>query len=434
MEPWGREVAAFLCLPAPLITLWAWRRADGALRRRFLHFALPLAGIALVVFVSALNPNMRVLFADGKPEMLLPHEQYRHFLPSTALPAETLSHFLLNAGLVLVGLNLFLAAPPRRLQRLFLAVVAGNAALLACVGTIFKLTGATAVFGRVSSPNPHFFASFFYYNHWGAFAVLGAGAAAGLAIDFAHRERHTPWHHTPALLLGVLTLLLLVSLPLSGGRASLVAGLLLVAVVAGRLAFGLVRSKRHTTLIFAGLLGVAAIAAAAWLARSDIAFSLKKTSNQLADVRAGGVGDARARVYKDTWHLFLQHPVYGSGWHSFAHAFRLVQTFEYRLQTEQKIPTIFFEAHNDWLQLLAELGLVGAGLSLAAILGIAHAAPLREWRRSPVFELMTGVGGVGLMACVDFPFACPAVVVTVWTLTMTAAAIAYDRRRQAEIA
>src|SRR4051812_46037475 len=66
MEPWGRVVAGWACGLAPLVTVFAWNRADAAWRRKFLGIALPLAGIGLLVFTSALNPHMRVLDFGGE--------------------------------------------------------------------------------------------------------------------------------------------------------------------------------------------------------------------------------------------------------------------------------------------------------------------------------------------------------------------------------
>jgi O-antigen ligase len=123
--------------------------------------------------------------------------------------------------------------------------------------------------------------------------------------------------------------------------------------------------------------------------------------------------------------------VYGWGWHSFRYAFRRVQSFDAKMENEQKVASVFLDAHNDWLQLLTELGLVGAALAGATLAGIGRVASFRWWRLSPSFEIAAGFLCLCLLALVDFPFACPAVVVTAWTLLMTGAAIASDRELQA---
>lgn len=429
MESCARTIAGCWCLAAPAVTWFAWRRAGARLRTRFLRVVLPLAALAAVVLASALNPSMRLLTSGEQPTGLVAREDYLRFLPSTVWPADTIRDFFFNAGLILVGLNLFLANPGRRCQKTLMAVIAANTAVLACAGSIFKLSNASAIFDIVPSPNPNFFASFVYYNHWGGFAVLGAAAAAGLALQCHARTQYDPERHSPALLLGMVAMIILISLPLSGARASSAAGAVLALAIALRFAL---RRRTH------GNRGLAAVAVAAALialltiptfffARNPADFMARKTAAQIADLRGGGIGDARLPVYRDTWRLFLQQPVFGWGWHSYRYAFRRVQSFDFMMQTEQKEKSVLLNAHNDWLQLLAELGLVGAALSAGAILGIARIASRRWWGLSPSFEILAGLGCLCLLACVDFPFACPAIVVTAWTLLAVGAGIAFDR-------
>lgn len=431
MEPFAREVAGWLCLPAPIITWLAWRQADGTLRRHFRRIVWPLSALALLVLVSLFNPNMRILFSDGRPAGLVIREPIQ-FLPSTALPSDTAADFLLNAGLILVGLNLFISRPSRPQQRFLLGIIAANATVLACVGSLFKLGHATAILGQFPSPNPRFFATFFYYNHWGAFALLGAAAAAGLALHHHHRAPNGDWAHTPAPLFGALTILLLLSLPLGGGRGSVAAGLTLALILGIRLVLGGERSRerRGARLMTAVLVMIGFAAATLWLARDSLRALLDKTTAQVATMRTGGLGEVRLPLYKDTWKLVEAKPIYGWGWHSFRYAFRQVQSFDARMENEQKEPSVFLDAHSDWLQLLVELGLVGAALAAGTLFGIARVASRHWWRLSPAFEIVAGLVCLGLLAAVDFPFACPAVVVTAWILLMSAAAIALDRSRR----
>jgi O-antigen ligase len=432
MESLAREIAGWLCLPGPVITWFAWRQADRTLRRHFWRIIWPLLVLTVLVLVSLFNPNMRVLLADGRPSGLIGREPI-WFLPSTALPANTAGDFFLNAGLILVGLNLFISNPGRAQQRLLLGVIAANATILACVGSVFKLGHATAILGQFPSPNPRFFATFFYYNHWGAFALLAAAAAAGLALHHARQAPAGQWQHTPAPLFGVFTILLLVSLPLGGGRGSVAAGLILSLVLAARVVFGSGRPREHRgpRLAVAVVVMIGFAAATLWLARDSLRTLLDKTSTQVATMRSGGIGEVRLPLYRDIWKLIEARPVYGWGWHSFRYAFRPVQSFDARMENEQKEPSVFLDAHSDWLQLLVELGLAGAALAATALAGVASVASRNWWRLSPTFEIVAGLVCLGLLAAVDFPFACPAVVVTAWVLLMSGAAIALDRSRRA---
>jgi O-antigen ligase len=431
MEPVSRQFAGCAVAAAPVLTILAWLRADALLRRRFLGFALPLAALVVLVLISATNPNMRILTSEGTAEALAPREDFVRFLPSSVWPAQMLPDFFLNAGLVLVGLNLFLARPTRGQQRLLLGVVAVNAAILACVGSIFKLGHATQILGLFASPNQNFFATFFYYNHWGGFALLGAAAAAALALHYRDRAPHGEWSQTPAPVLGVLALLLLVSLPLSGARASMAAGMLLAIILAVRLVPHSSAGRARHRLRVVSVLAVCTLLSAAtlWVARDRLQFLSRKTSSQISELHSGGIGEGRLQLYKEAWRLFRDRPVFGWGWHSFRYAFRRVQVYEFRMQNEQRAKTVVLDAHNDWLQLLTEMGVVGAALALGTVIGIGRIAAAKRWRLSPTYELAAGAVAVALLACVDFPFACPAVVVTWWALVATAGSIALDRSR-----
>lgn len=431
MEQTARNLAGWLLLAAPVITWFAWRHAPSQHRRKFCVIMLPLSVLALVVVTSSLNPSMRVLFSEGRPAAFVDRGNVISFLPSTIWPADTLRDFAFNTGLVLVGLNLFLARPDRGLQRTLLAVVAINAALLAVAGSMFKLGRATEIFGAIASPNRNFFASFVYYNHWGAFALLGAGAAAALAFHYHQKAEHGEWQHTPAPFFGVLTLLLLVSLPLSGARASTAAGLVFAGFLVLRLAFS-GRGSRARGSRWLLVLATFAVAAAgtAWIARDSLQSVWKKTSTQIGELRGGGLGEGRLLLNRDTARLIAQRPVFGWGWNSYRYAFHRVQSADFRMENEQKTRTTVLDAHNDWLQLLAELGAVGGILALATVAAIARVASPSQWRRTPVVEILAALACLGLLAVVDFPFACPVVVATAWVLAMTAAAVAADRERK----
>lgn len=429
MEATARTVTGWLCAPAPVITLLALRAADRELRYRFSLIAVPLALIAACVGISALNPYMQLVYAEGEPSGLMPRDGYLRFLPSTAWPGHSLRDFAYNAGLVLVALNVFLARPARSLQTTALGIIAANAGLLACTGTIFKLQNADRMLDITASPNPHFFATFVYHNHWGAFALLGMTAAASIGLYYWRRTGADTWRHTPGPLFGLLALLIAATLPLSGARASLGAGILLMMVIAARSVSPRAGGRRRRRLA-----PVAVVAAALlmglithWLAQDRVSALITKTSTQIREVSSGGIGDARLPVYRTTWDLFQQRPVFGWGWQSFRYIFRQVQPDDYKLQNEQRTASVVLDAHNDWLQRLMELGLVGAVLSLATLIAIARITLRHYWLMTPSFEILVGLGCLALIALVDFPFACPAVVITAWTELALAAGIAYDR-------
>ena len=83
---------------------------------------------------------------------------------------------------------------------------------------------------------------------------------------------------------------------------------------------------------------------------------------------AGG----RLEVWERTWGIFLDHPALGSGLGTFASTFPRYRSASVTLRWE--------EAHNDYLQLLAETGLAGCLILLGVIAG-ALAAARRSFAR-----------------------------------------------------
>lgn len=419
MEPVARSVAQWLVLPAPILTVFAWLHARPEHRRRFQWIAVPLALLTVLVVAGFFNPSMRWVDAWGSSSLVpIPHA---NGWPSNPYPEVTSLDYGLNLGLALVGLNLMLARPSRHWLRGLIAGIALNTAALAVVGTFFKLTKATAILGVTASPNPSFFATFVYHNHWGAIALLGAAAAAGMAI-YHNRHRTDAFHLSPAPFWCLCTALVLLAIPLSSGRASTAAALVLtggigLCLLAGA---GAQRGRWAAGMAVAAILGLAVVG---FLARDTLRNEVRETTNAVEKIRTGGVGEGRFILYGDTLRMIEERPWFGWGWESFQYIFpRFASPRPYR-QTYQ-YEQYALDAHSDWLQVPAEVGLVGTGLLLAALAGFLRWSGRPGWWHSPSRELLIGLGALGLLAGVDFPAACPAVVASAAVLLAAGAELA----------
>jgi O-antigen ligase len=89
-------------------------------------------------------------------------------------------------------------------------------------------------------------------------------------------------------------------------------------------------------------------------------------------------------------------------------------------------------AHDDYLELLAEVGAVGCGLLAAGFLyGAVRLVRLRVWRDPPVAILLLGCLVTMLHATIDFPFFNPAILITwccLWPLMIRWLEIEQQRR------
>jgi O-antigen ligase len=120
--------------------------------------------------------------------------------------------------------------------RLVLLVIFLNGLLLSVIGTANKISGSETMLWVLNASHPHpvvdtppthFFATFFYHNHWGAFCILSLCAGLGL-FEYHFRRRHPDKPNNPWFFFLFMSLFMLATLPLSAGRASMGASLFIV--------------------------------------------------------------------------------------------------------------------------------------------------------------------------------------------------------------
>jgi O-antigen ligase len=430
--PWARQGIAWLGgAGVVLFFLLCWQRrksGDGRVHPA-LRLLWPLWLYDLLVVVSCFNPGFREVVVAGEPSLVMARP--RPWLPSAALPSLAARELWQFNTLVLSSFNLLLAVARRRRLRAVFLLLAGNAVALAVFGTFQKLAGAPGLwFGAVPSPQPRFFATFIYHNHWGAFILLSTAVCLALLFHYQRRGGLRDGWHSP-ILLGVLaTLLLATSVPLSASRSCSVLVALLLAGALGHFLRRLTDRWRSEGRSVAGpvtaILAATVLAAAAigYLGRHSILERSRQTYEQIVHPREGNVTTSRLTLYRDTWRMASEKPWFGWGLESYARVFRIFNS-QRAVESWVWIP-YYAEAHSDWLQSLAETGFVGTGLLV--LLGLLPLLDV-DWRhtRSVVPRyLLTGCGLLLLYAWVEFPFANPAV-------TLTFCAVYYGAVRYAQL-
>jgi O-antigen ligase len=415
--PWARQIIVWWGTVGTVLFVVACRawRGPGGRRHPALRLLWPLWLFDALVIASCFNPGMRPAMVAGEASLVLATPN--PWLPSAAIPHLAARELWQFNGLVLSSFNLFLAFHRRSQVRRFLYLLAGNAVALAVFGTFQKLSGAKGLwFGLVHSPNERFFSTFIYHNHWGAFTLLNTSVCLALLFHFYRRSGHRDIWHSPVPLGAVVTLLLAVTIPLCASRScTALAGLLLggglvhflVLVTRSRRAQHRSAAAPVTAIVLCAVLATAAIG---YLARGAISERGQQTAQQLSAVGHRGPLTGRLVLYRDTWHMAAAKPWFGWGLESYAHVFRLFNT-QRANEAWQWIP-FYAEAHNDWLQSLAEVGFVGTGLLALLVLLPWATGPGR--RGVPVLAryLLGGCGVLLLYAGFEFPFANPAVMLT----------------------
>ena len=391
----------------------AWRGG----RMRALWWLAPVLAFNALVFAASLNPSLTEITHGG--ETLLAHTGGHRGLPSSARPNLALAALVLFDALWLSGFNVALVVRQRRALRALILLVVANALALAVFGTAQKLAHANGIyFGKVATKQVHFFASFVYHNHWGAFMLLMLAATIGLVWHYARRREARNFFHSPAFGGLIVVFLLAATVPLSGSRSCTLA---LLPLLGGAFIHAIVtavrRRRRMNESAALPLLGaVAALAlglAGVWLvARESITVRAALTRQQVGTMVERGTIGSRASLYRDTWRMAQDKLWFGWGMESYPHVFgRFYNTQSSRVD---RLPVFYRDAHSDWLQAFAEHGLAGS-----ALIALAALVPLRSVTRrqlaNPLSQyLLAGCALVVLYAWIEFPFGNVSVVLTWW--------------------
>ena len=379
------------------------------------RYLWPLWLYDLLVVVSCFNPAFREIVVAGERSLVLGDPN--PWLPGAARPLLAAKELWQFNVIVLSCFNLFLVLPGRRLVRGVLFLLGANAVVLAVFGTFQKLAHSDGLwFGLVPSPNARFFSTFIYPNHWGAFTLLNTAVCLALLFHALRRGGTRDAWHSPVLLGAVVTLLLAASVPLSSSRScTALLGLLLAGALThflGRLIRRRRERRESAMLPVAGIVlaVLIATAAVAYISRDVITQRARLTTEQFAKIAKEDTLNSRLTLYRDTWRMAAEKPWFGWGLESYAHVFRVFNT---QRAAELWIWKPFYaEAHNDWLQSLAEVGFVGTSLLALLLLLPLGAIPWRRVDSVVPHYLLAGCSLVLLYAWVEFPFANPAVMLT----------------------
>jgi O-antigen ligase len=413
---WVRTPISFWGSLGILLTLTALAlRYRRGLPLSIISWVWPVVVLNGIVAVSCLTPGFQYLAYESGTFMMPVRVDW--WIPSAARTSLALRALWLFDGIYFSCLNLALVVSRRRTIRLVLAAVVANALALSIFGTIQKLVGSTGIyFGSVKSPQDYFFASFVYDNHWGAFIVLMTGACIGLILNYAHGTKWGGFFHGPALAGIVAAAFIGLSVPLSGSRAGTFLLMVLVAVAFVRGIPTVSRALRLSGATPAGaLLGMAMAAilaaAGAWMVAGEaIQARAIKTEAQIAEIWAQRGFGSRTIVYRDTWRMARERILFGWGMGSYPSVFALYNS---QVSKVDRLPIIYHDAHSDWLQSVAEIGLVGT-----ALIGASVVVPVLSLRRSRLasisYFLLSGCVLIAAYALIEFPFGNVAVVLAWW--------------------
>ncbi len=384
---------------------------------RFPFFWLGLALLAYIT-IQGLNPAWR--YESNAAHWWLHRVKHIAWLPTGM---ETpFAHFnawrslIIYASAWLVACSLWVGLTRRLSVQYVLMALATNGCVLAIVAAAQRFVGNGKILWFVTPPTGSVgFASFIYKNHAGAYLGLMLSVALGLAYWYYDRGVRRLQKSNPAGLFALMGLFIALMVIFSFSRAAAV--LVLVFMVTAGSALFLIRRRQAldtgNPVIAVTLLLVFAVFAYVALQSFEIDQVVRRFDEFAKEGSNAASVRERDLARTASGDMLRAHWLQGTG----AGSFRF-----YFPEYVKKFPEIyrngksFWEhAHCDWLEIPIELGLAGM-LLLLACAGSIGLILIRNyaWSSPLAVLLLLGCAMTLAHAWVDFPFQCPAILIT-WT-------------------
>lgn len=314
----------------------------------------------------------------------------------------------------------------RKSIHILLTLIAVSGTTLALAVLLQRLTGTKKILWLWDAPAHYFAGSFIYKNHAGAFFVLIIATCLGLAWwHMVRAERELRKSH-PGIIYAFMSLLVFTALAYTYARAaSILAALLLLTTGIGYIT-RLLRLRTYSPPISVSL--IIALLSLGFLTFCIASFnseSIWRKFIRLFDEEHTSIS-RRILTTRATFKMSTASLPFGHGAGNFRYIFPYYQRvypeiweFQFIRNGEIKRIRTFYEyAHNDYAQLLAENGLIGAFLwgSTLIVIGIAVWQNF-VWRQPALLLLLAGPSLVAINAWTDFPMHNPAILVGICGVT-----------------
>ena len=412
--PWAYWPLAIACATLGIwgiVASEAWHDR----RTRHLAVALGIVGLAIAVQLVALPYNWLSTLSPGVDRYL--REYHFAYHPASLHP---LSIDPLATGTILVlflALALFLLGLTKAIRHVGLdwlsTQLMGLGVGLAVVGVVqkaFAVPDDPMVYGfwkPQQGGNP--FGPFINRNHFAGWMVMALPVVLGYmcaVFQTSRRPRRSgglrqllPWLTTVEanrfVLLAVASLVMGMSLVLTGSRSGVASFGLALAV----LGFFVLRRMKSGILRWALVAGfsVLLIGSLGWAGIDRIGDRFGRAPAEL---------EGRFSAWRDTQQIISEFPVFGTGMGTYAQAMLLYQT--------RGRDVMYAEAHNDYIQLAAEGGLIVGipalvlfgvmALTIGRRLGSGDDDPMTSWIR---VGSLAGLVGISAQSVVEFSLQMP---------------------------
>jgi hypothetical protein len=392
---------------------------------KLLRFPIFWIGFALLAYIAlqALNPAW-AYETNGKGWWMRKIDS-NPWLPSGVIaPFEKWNQwriFIIYASGWMTVCAIWVAFTRRRTVQLFLLTLAANGLLVAILGVAQRITKAPKIYWFFESPNPSFFSSFIYKNHGAAYLDIVLTITCGLASWYYLRGLRRLEKSNPSGVLAFFATFIAIAVLVSYARgATLVMLVFLLGCIGAFIThqFILPKESRRPVIAIALILvfgfflksGLEAL-------RSGEAWDRLRQGVMRQDVSLG----MRERATAASLEMLHDYWKTGAGVGSFRFIFPIYQHRHAELVGDASGRLFWEHAHNDIVQFPIELGAVGAGLVILGF-GFWVVSLFRSYFWENPLSTCLVFGAVLLLAYGwwDFPFQCPAILIT-WSALWPAA-------------
>lgn len=387
VDVWFLIPLAFLTMV--LLVLWAIDSLKrGEVRFSNSRLQLPILGIIAIGCVQ--------LLPFGDPGNLLPGLDVSAALSIDPFATRIFTIRLFLLFIFFAAVLAYVNAKPRAQRLVTILIVFGAA--MAFAGILLKLISPEAIYGLRPTPQAIPFGPFVNQHHFAAFMEMTIGVTAATLIGGAVASDRKPLY----IIALALMLIAVVMTGSRGGMIGVVAVLMFLGVASYAVDRGRSspRSEKLATALGAAALLIVAAAAAVFVAGADPlvrGIGLQETQ--------GDVTSGRTHFWAIAFRIFLDNPVLGAGLDAFGVAFTRYDTWNGTFRVEQ--------AHNDYLQILADAGIAGFVCVAGFIVLLFKQATsvirrsITPGRRSIALGALAGCVGILVHSFFDFPLRTP---------------------------
>lgn len=297
----------------------------------------------------------------------------------------------------LVGYILFFAAAltfidtEGRYRRAIIVILVFGG-VIAFVGILQKLASPDAIYGVRKHSGAIPFGPYINSHHFASLMVLISGIAIAHLLGSGISKQ-------VKLLVAISAAVMAIAVPFTSSRGGVIAyiAMLSVAVLAWFYR-GKTTERRSWIPILAGgaALGFIVIGTLIYLGGEASMLRGFGIQNPTDDISSG-----RFHFWSVAWQIFLANPILGTGFDSFAMAFTRFDTQSGIFRVEQ--------AHNDYLQMLSDGGIVAFLITIGFIVLLVRKALQRiseesnDLVRTTVIGCLAGCVGIFVHSIFDFP-------------------------------